>query len=60
MAQSELEALWEQSETVPQHSEQKELFSIKESNKTISSQKDTLLAEKTAMAGESQPPARGV
>ena len=45
-------------------SEQKELFSIKESNKNISSQKYTLLAatEKRAgsMAGESQPPARGV
>ena len=29
MAQPELEALWEQSETVPQHSELKELFSVK-------------------------------
>ena len=63
MAQPELEALWEQSETVPQHSELKELFSVKESNKTISSQKDTLLAEKTALKNELarwQPPARGV
>ena len=52
MAQPELEALRAQSETVPQHSEQKELFSVEESNKTISSQKDTLLAEKTALKNE--------
>ena len=52
MAQPELEVLRAQSETVPQHSEQKELFSVEESNKTISSQKDTLLAEKTALKNE--------
>ena len=52
MTQPELEVLRAQSETVPQHSEQKELFSVEESNKTISSQKDTLLAEKTALKNE--------
>ena len=52
MAQPELEALRAQSETVPQHSEQKELFSVQESNKTISSQKDTLLAENTLLKNE--------
>ena len=52
MTQPELEALREQSETVPQHSEQKELFSVEESSKTISSQKDTLLAEDTLLKNE--------
>ena len=50
--QLEQEALRAQSETVAQHSELEELFSVKESNKTLSLQKDTLLAEKTALKNE--------
>ena len=46
------EALRTQSETVAQHSELEELLSVKECNKTLSSQKDTLLAENSAAKNE--------